>query len=404
MNAPAFLPFTRPAIDAATIAEVGAVLASGWITSGPKVQAFEAKLSELFGGRPVRAFGNGTATMEVALRLAGIGPGDEVVTTAITWVATANVIHAVGARAVLVDVDPLTRNIDLDAVAAAVGPRTKAILPVYLSGLPVDLDRLYAIARRHGLRVIEDAAQAIGSRWIGSGLSGAIGASLNGAIGASLNGAIGAVGDLVSFSFQANKNITCAEGGCLVLNDAVEAERAERLRLQGVKRWGLDGMEVEEPGGKFNLTDINAAIGLGQLPHLDAITARRGELARLYFEAAARHGLRDLGIELPLPTQARGAITNWHMFQVVLPTDRIPGGRAAVMQALKELGIGTGVHYPALHLFRFYRELGWREGQLPQAERIGRAILTLPLFPAMDDADPDRVCAALARCCKDLLA
>ncbi|MDE2368409.1 MAG: DegT/DnrJ/EryC1/StrS aminotransferase family protein [Burkholderiales bacterium] len=387
MNAPAFLPFTRPEIDAATIADVGAVLASGWITSGPKVQAFEAKLSEIFGGRPVRAFGNGTATMEVALRLAGIGPGDEVITTAITWVATANVIHAVGARAMLVDVDPVTRNIDLAAVEAAIGPRTKAILPVYLSGLPVDMDRLYAIARRHGLRVIEDAAQAIGSRWVGR----------------ELRGAIGQLGDLVSFSFQANKNITCAEGGCLVLNDEVEAERAERLRLQGVKRWGLDGMEVEEPGGKFNLTDINAAIGLGQLPHLDAITARRGDLARLYFEAATRHGLRDLGIELPLPTQAAGAITNWHMFQVVLPADRLAGGRAAVMQALKEAGIGTGVHYPALHLFKFYRELGWREGQLPQAERIGRAILTLPLFPAMDDADPDRVGAALARCCKALL-
>jgi dTDP-4-amino-4,6-dideoxygalactose transaminase len=384
-----FLPFTRPHIDAETIADVGRVLASGWITSGPKVQAFEAALSVLFGGRPVRSFSNGTATMEVALRIAGVGPGDEVITTAITWVATANVIGAVGARAVLVDVDPVSRNIDLAAVEAAITPRTKALMPVYLSGLPVDMDRLYDIASRHGLRVIEDAAQAIDSRWV----------SARG------NQRIGAFGDLVSFSFQANKNITCAEGGCLVMNTPEEAELAERLRLQGVVRTGADGMDVQTPGGKFNLTDINAAIGLGQLPRLDAITQRRAALAERYFEAAARHGLADLGIELPLPlnSSGAGAVTNWHMFQVVLPAERLNGGRAAVMDALKARGIGTGVHYPALHLFTHYRELGWREGMLPHSERIGRGILTLPLFPAMTDDDPERVCQHLAAVCKDLL-
>ena len=194
MSLSAFLPFTKPDIDAETIADVSLVLASGWITSGPKVAEFEAQLSALFGGRPVRAFSNGTATMEVALRLAGIGPGDEVITTAITWVATANVILAVGAKPVFVDVDPQTRNIDLAAVEAAITPRTKAIMPVYLAGLPVDMDRLYRIADQHGLRVIEDAAQAIDSHWNSQ--------------------RIGSFGDLVSFSFQANKNITCAEGGC----------------------------------------------------------------------------------------------------------------------------------------------------------------------------------------------
>ncbi len=387
----AFLPFTRPHIDADTIAEVGRVLASGWITSGPKVQAFEQQLSALFGGRPVRAFSNGTATMEVGLRIAGVGPGDEVITTAITWVATANVIGAVGARAVLVDIDPRTRNISLDAVQAAITPRTKAVMPVYLSGLPVDMDRLYAIAHKHGLRVIEDAAQAIDARWVGE----------------QGNQRIGSFGDLVSFSFQANKNITCAEGGCLVMNTLAEAELAERLRLQGVVRSGADGMDVVTPGGKFNLTDINAAIGLGQLPLLPQITARRHALAQAYFDAAARHGLAALGIELPLPSNTRGAITNWHMFQVVLPVDRLQGGpngaRAAVMDALKVAGIGTGVHYPALHLFTHYRALGWCEGMLPHSERIGRSILTLPLFYDMADADPERVCRELARACKAAL-
>jgi dTDP-4-amino-4,6-dideoxygalactose transaminase len=378
-----FLPFTRPHIDAATQAAVCEVLSSGWITSGPKVLEFEARLSQLFGGRPVRSFANGTATMEVALRLAGIGPGDEVITTAITWVATANVIVVVGATPVLVDIDPRTRNIDLAAVEAAITPRTRALMPVFLAGLPVDMDRLYAIAIRHGLRVIEDAAQAIGSRWNDQ--------------------LIGSFGDLVSFSFQANKNITCAEGGCLVMNHPDEAEHAERLRLQGVVRSGMDGMEVEAPGGKFNLTDIHAAIGLGQLPQLDAVTRRRGALAQAYFEAAERHGLADLGLELPPQANPTGAVTNWHLFQVLLPAERLAGGRAAVMQALRDAGIGTGVHYPALHLFSFYRSLGWREGMLPHAERIGRGILTLPLFPQMNDSDPDRVCRLLADACKRLL-
>jgi dTDP-4-amino-4,6-dideoxygalactose transaminase len=383
MTDPAFLPFTRPDIDAATIAAVGDVLASGWITTGPQVQAFEARLSDVFGGRPVRAFANGTATMEVALRLAGIGAGDEVITTPITWVATANVIVGVGARPVFVEVDPRTRNLDLAAVEAAITPRTRALMPVYLAGLPVDMDRLYAIARRQGLRVIEDAAQAIDSRWRAA--------------------RIGSFGDLVSFSFQANKNITCAEGGCLVMNTPAEAERAERWRLQGVVRTGLDGMDVEVPGGKSNLSDVHAAIGLGQLQRLEQITQRRAELAQQYFDAAAAADLPSLGIELPAPTDAGGATTNWHMFQVLLPTDRLAGGRAAVMQALRDAGIGTGVHYPAVHLFTYYRQLGWRDGTLPQAERIGRSILTLPLFPAMRSSEVERVCQTLAATCKRLL-
>jgi dTDP-4-amino-4,6-dideoxygalactose transaminase len=380
MTDPDFLPFTRPDIDADTIAEVGAVLASGWITSGPKVQAFEAALSALFEDRPTRAFANGTATMEVALRVAGIGPGDEVVTTALTWVATANVVVAVGATPVFADVDPVTRNIDLDALEAAVTPRTRALMPVYLAGLPVDMDRLYAIAARHGLRVVEDAAQAIDSRWKGR--------------------RIGAFGDLVSFSFQANKNVTCAEGGCLTLATEDDARAAALLRLQGVVRTGHDGMDVETPGGKSNLTDVNAAIGLGQLRRLESITRRRAELAARYFEAGA--GLRELGVVLPPPADPDRALTNWHMFQVELPVERLRGGRAAVMQALRERGIGTGVHYPALHLFSYYRARGWRDGSLPHTERLGRSLLTLPLFTSMHDDDVVRVCDALGDACRSL--
>jgi dTDP-4-amino-4,6-dideoxygalactose transaminase len=378
------LPFTRPTIDAETIAAVGAVLASGWITSGPRTLEFESALSQLFGGRPVRALANGTATLEVALRAAGIGAGDEVITSPITWVATANVIVAVGARPVFVDVDPRTRNMDLAATEAAITPRTRALMPVYLAGLPMPMEELYRVANARELRVVEDAAQAIDSRWQGR--------------------RIGSFGDLVSFSFQANKNITCAEGGCLVVNSPEEAERVERLRLQGVVRTGADGMDVETPGGKFNLTDINATIGLHQLARLDEFTRRRAELAALYFDAAERFGLEALGIELPERLSPNGATTNWHMFQVLLPAARLDGGRAAVMNAMRRDGIGTGVHYPAVHLFSFYRRQGWRDGMLPHAERVGRSILTLPLFPVMHDADVERVCASLATACRSLLS
>ncbi len=372
---PTPLPFTRPDIDPAVIEELAAVLASGWLTTGPRGRAFEAALSTLFGGRPVRCFSSGTATMEAGLRLIGIGPGDEVITSSLTWVATANVIAATGARPVFVDVDPRTRNLDLTAAAAAITARTRALLPVYLAGLPVDLDALYALARRHALRVLEDAAQAIDARWRGRRL--------------------GSVGDLVSFSFHANKNITCGEGGCLVLNNDDEALAAERFRLQGLIRTGEDGMDVVEPGTKANLTDLCAVIGLSQLRQLDAITARRAVLAQAWFDALARHGLAELGLGLPLPLDPQRATTNWHMFQVTLPVERLAGGRAAVMRSMRERGFLTGVHYPPVHLFSCYRAAGWREGMLPQTERIGRAILTLPLFPLMSVDLVEQACLAL---------
>jgi dTDP-4-amino-4,6-dideoxygalactose transaminase len=367
-----FLPFTRPLIDEATIEGVAEVLRSGWITSGPQVKAFEAALSAYMGGRPVRAFNSGTCTMEVALRIAGIGTGAEVITTPLSWVATSNVVLAVGARPVFVDIDPVTRNIDLSRIEAAVTNATRAIIPVDLAGLPVDREQLYTIAERHHLRVVEDAAQALGSEWGGR--------------------RIGALGDLVSISFHPNKNVTTIEGGCLVMNDAAEAQLAEKYRLQGVVRSGYDGMEVELLGGKYNLTDVAARVGIGQLPHLAAFNSRRRALARLYFEGFAQAGTGELGLTLPV---ADFVNSNWHMFQVVLPEERLTIKRAEVMRQLHAQGIGTGVHYPAIHLFALYQRLGWRAGDFPHAERVGRNILTLPLFPAMHDRDVGRVIDAL---------
>jgi dTDP-4-amino-4,6-dideoxygalactose transaminase len=367
-----FLPFTRPTIDEETIAGVCEVLRSGWITSGPKVKEFEAKLSAFFGGRPVRAFNSGTCTMEIALRIAGIGPGDEVITTPLSWVATSNVVLEVGAKPVFVDIDPVTRNIDLSRIEAAITPATRAIIPVDLAGLPVDRDQLHAIARKHKLRVIEDAAQSLGSTWKGR--------------------RIGSFGDFVSFSFHANKNVTTIEGGCLVMNNDAEAKLAEQYRLQGVVRNGFDGMEVDLVGGKFNLTDVAARVGISQLAQIDAFTARRRELAQLYFEKFATLSARTAELALPVADFEQ---SNWHMFQVVLPENRLTIKRAAVMEKLHAAGIGAGVHYPAIHLFALYRRLGWKDGDFPNAEYVGRNTLTLPLFPTMHDSDVSRVADAL---------
>lgn len=375
-NALPFIPFTRPHFNQATIDAVAEVLRSGWVTSGPKLAEFEATLSKYFGGRPVRCFANGTATMKIALQVAGIGPGDEVITTPISWVATSNVILSVGATPVFVDIDPVSRNIDLTKVAAAITPKTRAIMPVYLAGLPVNMDQLYDLAKQYKLRVIEDAAQAFGSQWKGQ--------------------KIGSFGDLVSFSFQANKNLSTVEGGCLVLNNVDEAKLAEKFRLQGLTRQGMDGMDVDVLGGKDNLTDVNAVIGLHQLQQLPAFQTRRAALARQYFDVIRAQmksaGLSDLKLELPIENFTD---SNWHMFQVVLPLEQLNVDRAQVMTELKELGIGTGVHYPAITGFTLYQKLGYKTEATPIAQRIGRSILTLPLFPGMADEDIGRIACAL---------
>ncbi|VWC92928.1 DegT/DnrJ/EryC1/StrS aminotransferase [Burkholderia lata] len=372
-----FLPFTRPEIDEETIQGVVEVLRSGWITTGPQSQKFEAALSEYCGGRPVRAFNSGTCTLEIGLRIAGVGAGDEVITTPASWVSTSNVIIETGATPVFADIDPVTRNIDLDKLEQAITPRTKAIIPVFLSGLPVDMDRLYAIARAHKLRVIEDAAQAFGSTWNGK--------------------RIGAIGDIVSFSFHANKNLTTIEGGALVLNNEEEATLAQKYRLQGITRTGFDGMDCDVLGGKYNLTDVAARVGLGQLPHLERFTAQRRALARAYFAAFDGSAAVKLGMGLPIAEFENG---NWHMFLITLPLERLTITRAEFMAQLKERGIGTGIHYPAIHLFTLYRARGFKEGMFPHAERYGASTVTLPLFTQMTEGDVRRVVDAINQICE----
>ncbi|MBK9116316.1 MAG: DegT/DnrJ/EryC1/StrS aminotransferase family protein [Betaproteobacteria bacterium] len=373
MNTLPYLPFARPTLDEATVEDVADVLRSGWITSGPKVAAFEAALSASVGGRPVRAVSSATAALEIALQLAGIGPGDEVITPAMTFFAAPSMIVRAGATPVFVDVEPGTRNLDLAAAEARIGPRTKAIMPTHFAGLPCDMDALHALAQRHGLRVIEDAALAIGSSWRGK--------------------PIGSFGDLCVFSFHPNKNVTAIEGGALVVNDAREARTVETLRFHGITRLPDGTRDVAVAGGKFNLSDVNAAVGLRQLARLPEFNARRRALVARYFARLRT----DPPCELPHPGYPGDESGHsWNMFAPLLPLPDLALSRKAFRDALEAHGIGTGVSYEAAHLATAYRRFGYHRGLLPHTERIAESTVTLPLYPTMTDADVERVCAACA--------
>jgi hypothetical protein len=369
------LKFAGPLIDEATIAGVGDVLRSGHITSGPWVETFEKDLSTFCGGRPVRAVTSATAAVEIALQLAAIGPGDEVIACAQTFFTVINMIVKVGATPVFVDCDLVTRNIDLGEVERRIGPRTRAILPTHWPGSLVDMDQLYALAKNRGLRVVEDAALVIGSRWKGRN--------------------VGAIGDLVTFSFHPNKNITSIEGGALVLNDAAEARRVDALRFHGIERMADGTRDVAFPGGKFNLPDVNARIGVAQLARLPDFLARRRALVERYF----RKWRADPACVLPPQPEADDG-QSWNMFCVLLPQDRITLTRAEFRAALAARGIATGISYEALHLSTLGRRFGYHRGDLPNTERIADTTVTLPLHVAMTDADVDRVCDA----CAEILA
>ena len=371
MSALPYLKFAGPVLDEATIAGVAEVLRSGQLTSGPWVQEFETALSAFCEGRPVRVLTSATAAVEVALRLCAIGPGDEVITPAQSFFTVPNMIVKVGATPVFVDCDLATRNIDLGAVDAAITPRTRAIIPTHWPGSLVDMDALHALARRRQLRVIEDAALVIGSRWHGRN--------------------VGAFGDLVTFSFHPNKNITSIEGGALVVNSADEANRIEPLRFHGITYLSDRTRDVAFPGGKFNLPDVNARIGVAQLARLPEFLAKRRALVDRYFERFATHPACVLP---PRPDGDDGQ--SWNMFSVLLPLERLNLSRKAFRDALEERGIGTGVSYEALHLSTLGRRFGYQDGDFPVTERIARETVTLPLHPALTVADVDRVCAAVA--------
>lgn len=378
-----FLPYALPEIGEAEIAEVVDTLRSGWVTTGPKAKRFEADFSAFLGDERLHsvAVNSATAGLHLALEALGIGPGDEVITTTHTFTASAEVARYLGADVKLVDIDPATLCIDVAAVAAAITPRTKCVIPVHYGGLAADMTALLALARQHGLKVVEDAAHALPTT-----------------LGGRLIGTLDS--DVTVFSFYANKTITTGEGGMLVTRDAAIAERARVMRLHGINRDAFDRFtakvpswyyEIVAPGFKYNLTDIAAALGIHQLQRARAFQQRRVELAELYGQALA-------GLPLLLPPQpAAGDLHAWHLYAVRL-TDAAPIGRDAFIEALYAEGIGCSVHYIPLHQHPYWRErYGLRAEDFPHSQRAYERMVSLPLYTRMTDADVARVAAAARR-------
>ena len=368
------IAFAGPLLGDEEFAAADAVLRSGWITSGPNVVALEGELSSYFGGRPTRLLTSETAALEVALQLLGIDAGDEVLIGAQTFLSSGNMVEKVGAKAVFVDVDLKSRNIDLEDAARRVTARTKAIIPTHYAGLACDMEALYAFAKLHNLRVIEDAALAIGSSWRGR--------------------AIGSFGDITLFSFHPNKNITTIEGGALVCNELSDAKRAEVLRFHGISRLPDQTRDVDFPGGKFNMTDVSAAIGRAQLKKLDKFCQHRRLLARHYLSR-----LKPLLDETLLPHAGHigdEAGHSWNLFAIRLPPDQLQRSRVEIMDAMKARGVATSVSYESPHLTTLFRQQGWKAGDLPHTELIADTTLTLPLHAGLIESDIDYVCDSLA--------
>ncbi|MGD2141196.1 MAG: DegT/DnrJ/EryC1/StrS aminotransferase family protein [Burkholderiales bacterium] len=376
-----FLPFSRPAINRDAIDEVVACLESGWITTGPRTKKFEEALQSYLGAPRVLALSSATAGLHLALLALELKPGDEVITTPMTFAATLNTIVLAGGTPVLVDVEPHSYNIDVTQLEGVLSARTRAIVPVHFAGLPVDLDPLYALADKHGLRVIEDAAHAIGAEYKGR--------------------RIGGFGDTQVFSFHPNKNITTGEGGAVATRDAELASQIALLRFHGMDReaWdrfgkkGSQHYEIVMPGFKYNMMDIQAAIGLHQLPMLDGFIERRTELASRYLELL--HEWPQWTLPSAVPYAHRHA---WHLFAPLIDPDHAGMDRDGFMSEMKARNIGTGLHYRAAHLYPYYRDrFGFRAGQFPRAELISDRIVSLPLFPEMSDDDQGRVIDAMSK-------
>ena len=376
-----FLPFALPEIGDEEIAEVVDTLKSGWVTTGPKAKRFEAAFAEYLGDPQIEciAVNSATAGLHLALEAIGIGPGDEVITTTHTFTATAEVVRYLGADVRLVDIDPKTLNIDLAQVEAAITPKTRAILPVHYAGLAVDMLELLDIARRHGLRVVEDAAHALPTT-----------------IEKELIGTLGS--DATVFSFYANKTMTTGEGGMLVTRNAQLAKRARVMRLHGMNRDAFDRFtakvpswyyEIVAPGYKYNLTDIAAALGLHQLKRLPAFQARREAIAQRYQAAFA-----DLPVILP-PEAPEGYTHSWHLYVLRL-ADTAPIDRDAFIEGMFAAGIGCSVHYVPLHLHPYWRDrYGLSPEQFQHSQKAFESMVSLPLYTAMSDADVDRVIGAV---------
>jgi dTDP-4-amino-4,6-dideoxygalactose transaminase len=373
-----FLVFGSPQIEDDEIAEVVATLRSGWVGKGPRVSRFEEMFKEYTGARHAIAVSSCTAALHLSMIVSGVGPGDEVITTPMTFCATANAILHTGARPVFVDVEIGTGNIDPELIDAAVSDRTRAILPVHYAGRPCRMDRIETAAKRHGLLLIEDAAHAVEAVHCGR--------------------KIGTIGDLTCFSFYVTKNVITVEGGMITTDNAKFAQKIKMFALHGMsadawKRFADEGYrhyEVVFPGFKYNMTDIQAALGIHQLARVGANAKRRQQIWDRYHQAFG-----GLPVVRPAPIE-NDIVHARHLYTILVNEDEIGKTRDEVLNELIRLNIGTGVHYQALHLHHYYRKtFGYRPGDYPNAEWIGARTLSLPLSAKLSDADVEDVIEAV---------
>jgi dTDP-4-amino-4,6-dideoxygalactose transaminase len=367
-----------PPVDSGEIAEVADAIRSGWLTTGPKVALLEERIRRLVQARHAVAVNSCTAAMHLALAVSGVSRGDEVITSPYTFAATGEAILYLGAKPVFADIDPRTLNVDPIAVERAVTRRTKVLLPVHIAGLPCDLDALRSIARKKRLRVVEDAAHALG---------------------AAIDGRpIGGIGDITCLSFYATKNLTTGEGGMATTDDRRVAERLRRLSLHGLthnawKRYTRSGSwryDIVELGYKYNMTDVAAGLGLAQLAKFRSMQRERAVLARRYSRELEGSAAFDLPVEVP------GTRHAWHLYILRLRAGVLRLSRDRVIEFLRGAGIGTSVHFLPLHLHSFYRRvLGHRPGDYPRTERESARAISLPLYPGLTTRSQDRVIEAL---------
>lgn len=372
------VPFHRAPVGEEEVQAVSEVIRSGWLTMGPKTFEFEKEFAKYVGARHAIAVSTGTAALHLSLEAAGVGVGDEVLLPTTTFTATAEAVTYLGARPVLVDIDPVAMNMSAEDAAKRITPKTKAIIPVHLAGQPCDMDEIHALARVHHLRVVEDAAHALPSEYQGK--------------------RVGQISEFTCFSFYATKTLTTGEGGMVTTDNAEAADRMRLMRLHGIerdawKRYRGDGSwfyEVLEAGFKYNLTDFQSAIGLVQLAKCDAMRQVRERIARLYSDAFSSCQ------ELITPAVLPDRITSWHLYVLRLRLDRLNMDRKDFIETLHRRGVACSVHFIPLHLQPYYqRAYGYQSGDFPCAEKEYNSCLSLPIYPGITETEISHVIKAV---------
>jgi dTDP-4-amino-4,6-dideoxygalactose transaminase len=374
-----FIPFSQPMFGKAEINEVAKAMESGWVTLGPKTKDFEEQFAKYVGSKYAVGVTSCTAALFLSLISAGIGDGDEVITTIFTFAATANAIIHTGAKPVFVDIEKDTFNIDPKKIQEKITKKTKAIIPVHYAGLPVNLDAIYSLAKKNNLLVIEDAAHAIGSKYKSK--------------------MIGSFGNLVSYSFHPIKNISTGDGGMITTDDEEVAQKLSRLRLHGMskdawKRHSSTGSwryDILEAGYKYNMTDIAAALGIHQLKKLEKFIEVRTKYADIYTSLLGKIP------EVTVPTNSQSVRNSWNLYTVKVDAKKLSITRDEIIEELKKMNIGVSVYFVPLHLFTYYKKYGYKPGDFPVAEKVFEGIVSLPLYPKMTKGDVVYVAKSLEK-------